>query len=396
MIIKFYVEEQAVQLKSNKVVASDTVNFVELNFTFCDCWKDYNKTVQFTQQTSTYSVNLGTTGSKCYLPAEITDGLCAISIFGTNEDKRITTIPCQIRIKRSGFMEDSIAPEDTQLTVIEQLIEQTEKNTDDINSLKGTVEGQADTITKLDEKITENTNKANEALDRVGTCEEYLGTIPPIKEAVDTLEESVGDLTNTVSGITTSINGINQTNTSQQQAIEENAADIFEIKNRISGVGATNCLADVFDAMFGTGYTQDGITATYDKSKNEFTLNGETTEEVRFGKLEIENTVYLDMGYYSFSSVYNGSYFMADGSVMPFHIGISPYERGATGLYIVADRYEIKHREQAGTRSNGPDYNVVDHDVKGILRLIIPANSKFEDKKFYPYLYRYANYNPEV
>lgn len=141
MIIKFLVEEQTIQLKTNKCIASDTINSVELNFNFCDCWAEYDKTVQFIQQTNIYSVNLGTTGSMCYLPTEVTDGLCSISVFGIKEDKRITTIPCQIRIKRSGFMEGGIIPGDTQLTVIEQLIQDTKKLKEDISGLEEDISG---------------------------------------------------------------------------------------------------------------------------------------------------------------------------------------------------------------------------------------------------------------
>lgn len=313
MLIKFYVEEQSVQLKTNKCIASDTINFVELNFTFCDCWAEYDKTIQFTQQTNTYSINLGTEGTNCYLPSEITDGLCSISVFGTNDGKRITTVPCQIRIKRSGFIEGGIIPEDAQLTVIEQVIEQSKKNTEDIEEIKGD--------------------------------------------------------------------------------IKEIEGDITDIKQSLVNVGNPNNLADVFDLMFGGGYTQDGITVTYDKTINELTISGEATEEVKFGHLNVNSSVYLDMGYYEFCNIYNANYFEAEGSELPFHLALTPFARGAMGLYPIADYYEIKHRTQAGTRGdNMPDYNTVDRDIRAALRLVIPAGSSFNNNKYYPCLYRYSCY----
>lgn len=315
MIIKFYVEEQVVQLKSNKCIASDTVNFVELNFSFCDCWAEYDKTVQFTQQTNTYSVNLGTTGGMCYLPAELADGLCSISVFGINGNKRITTVPCQIRIKRSGFIEGGLIPEDGQLTVIEQVIEQSNKNTEDIADIKG--------------DITE----------------------------------------------------INK--------------DIVDIKQSLINTGNPNNLADAFDLMFGNGYTQDGITVTYDKTKNELTINGETIEEIKFGSLRSEYAIYLNMGYYEFCNIYNGNYFQTEGSELPFYLTLIPFVRGANGLFAIGDYYQIKHRTQAGPRTDDtskPDYNTVDRDVKAVLRLVIPAGSSFDNNKYYPYLHRYSSY----
>ena len=122
-MIKFYVNEQVITSKVNKVIASDTINFVQLNFVFCPTWEGLDKIVQFTQDTRTYSVSLGKDGTTCYLPNEITDGLCAISVFGFNDNnQRITTVPYQVRIRRSGFMEDGIIPEDVQSSVYEQII----------------------------------------------------------------------------------------------------------------------------------------------------------------------------------------------------------------------------------------------------------------------------------
>ena len=132
-MIRFYVDEQSINLKVNRTIASDTINFVKLEFVFCESWKGYNKTVQFTQCTNTYSINLGIEGTSCYLPNEITDGLCAISVFGIYNDKRATTVPYQVRIDRSGFMENSIIPSDTPISVYEQMIQ-------DIDSLKSEVD----------------------------------------------------------------------------------------------------------------------------------------------------------------------------------------------------------------------------------------------------------------
>lgn len=152
-MIRFYVDEQSINLKVNRTIASDTINFVKLEFVFCESWKGYNKTVQFTQCTNTYSINLGTEGTSCYLPNEITDGLCAISVFGIYNDKRATTVPYQVRIKRSGFMENSIIPSDTQLTVIEQLIKDVDNLKTDITDLNSDISDLNLDITNLTSDI---------------------------------------------------------------------------------------------------------------------------------------------------------------------------------------------------------------------------------------------------
>lgn len=140
-MIKFYVDEQTIEMKTERDIASDTIDFVELSFAFCDTWSGYSKTVQFTQRTDTYSIPLGVNGSICYLPNELTDGLCSISIFGTKGGrKRATTVPCQVRIKRSGFMEETLYPEDATPTIIEQLVENVDKNTEDIKEIEKEIE----------------------------------------------------------------------------------------------------------------------------------------------------------------------------------------------------------------------------------------------------------------
>ena len=157
MAIKFYIDEQTIELKTDKNIASDSINFVELEFVFCNSWTGYNKTIQFTQRTNTYSVNLGTNGTTCFLPNEITDGLCAISVFGNkNNAKRATTVPLNVRIKRSGFIEDGIIPSDTPLTVIEQLIQDNENLKVDVDGLKDDVKNLKSSMAAVSRTISQN------------------------------------------------------------------------------------------------------------------------------------------------------------------------------------------------------------------------------------------------
>ena len=160
MAIKFYIDEQTIELKTDKNIASDSINFVELEFVFCNSWTGYNKTIQFTQRTNTYSVNLGTNGTTCFLPNEITDGLCAISVFGNKDNaKRATTVPLNVRIRRSGFIEDGIIPSDTSPSVIEQLIQDSEdvKNLkDDVKNLKDDVDGLKSSVAAISKTISQN------------------------------------------------------------------------------------------------------------------------------------------------------------------------------------------------------------------------------------------------
>ena len=161
-MIKFYVNEQVITSKVNKVIASDTINFIQLNFVFCPTWEGLDKIVQFTQDTRTYSVSLGKNGTTCYLPNEITDGLCAISVFGFNDNnQRITTVPYQVRIRRSGFMEDGIVPEDVQLSVYEQIIAGLEQ-LDTLKEEQASQKAQTDLLRTAISMHTNNISKIQE------------------------------------------------------------------------------------------------------------------------------------------------------------------------------------------------------------------------------------------
>lgn len=180
-MIKFYVNEQVITSKVNKVIASDTINFVQFNFVFCPTWEGLDKIVQFTQDTRTYSVSLGKNGTTCYLPNEITDGLCAISVFGFNDNnQRITTVPYQVRIRRSGFMEDGIVPEDVQSSVYEQIIEglkQLDTLKKDISNIKEEQTSQNTQIDLLRSAISMQTNTINKIKEDIVSIQSDITTI---------------------------------------------------------------------------------------------------------------------------------------------------------------------------------------------------------------------------
>ena len=192
-MLKFYVDEQSVILKTNINVASDTIDFVELNFSFSDSWEGYAKTVQFTQKTNTYSIVLGIDETNCYLPSKITDGLCRISVFGVKDgSRRATSIPYQLRVKRSGYIEDTVTPQPKDLTIIEQLIEKTSD-----------VEHFENIVNALDTKV----------------------------EGIDTKVDEVSDK---VDGIEANITNINNKITLDEQLIDANAMKINEMVGSIA------------------------------------------------------------------------------------------------------------------------------------------------------------------
>ena len=92
------------------VIASDSVEFVEIEFRFSAHWDGYTRVAQFTQEGNTYNKLL--VQDKTKLPVEIASGEFSISVFGYKPDapNRGTTIPYCTRISRSGFVSTAETP----------------------------------------------------------------------------------------------------------------------------------------------------------------------------------------------------------------------------------------------------------------------------------------------
>ena len=108
-MIKIYVCSQSVTAEYSPV-ASHSINYLQVAFSFSPDWYGLFKTAQFTQNGTTYNVLLS--GDKCTLPGEIGEGIFEISVFGYDAGgtRRITTLPCLLSMKKSGFVADGTDP----------------------------------------------------------------------------------------------------------------------------------------------------------------------------------------------------------------------------------------------------------------------------------------------
>ena len=94
----------------SSVIASDSVEFVEIEFRFSTHWDGYIRVAQFTQKGNTYNKLL--VQDKTKLPAEIVSGEFSISVFGykSGAPNRGTTIPYCAHISKSGFISTAETP----------------------------------------------------------------------------------------------------------------------------------------------------------------------------------------------------------------------------------------------------------------------------------------------
>ena len=106
-MIKYLVKGQNIETLEHEIIAADQIAFVKIHFVFDNSWKPLHKVVQFSQDEFTYNRVLGTDGTSCLLPAELTPGAVKMSLFGydasASETVRATTIVKTLNIRPSGF-----------------------------------------------------------------------------------------------------------------------------------------------------------------------------------------------------------------------------------------------------------------------------------------------------
>lgn len=110
-------------------LVSDSIDVLEVQFVFDNAWAGMVKTAQFTQKNKetqafdTYNVLIDDVGI-AYVPNEITNGVCIISVFGVLGGKRMTTAPLAVSVLKSGFIADGSTPIPPTPDLYQQLLEE--------------------------------------------------------------------------------------------------------------------------------------------------------------------------------------------------------------------------------------------------------------------------------
>ena len=110
MVHRIVVEDQSLRWYGRPPkIADDSIEFVQFQFHLPEDWGSLLLVAQFTQ-TSTYNMLMD--GDTCFLPKELTAGLCKLSLFGYTEGKplRATSIPLVFQIEESGFVSSAETP----------------------------------------------------------------------------------------------------------------------------------------------------------------------------------------------------------------------------------------------------------------------------------------------
>ena len=146
--------------------ASDSIDYISAYFSFTDDWDRLDKTAQFSQGENTFNVILK--NDFCTLPNELTDGKVLISVFGQEAGgtKRITTIPFELHIRKSGFCSDASSPIPPTPDLYSQLLDRINSEISNIPSKLSEFENDSGYVTysEIPSKISQLENDSGYAL----------------------------------------------------------------------------------------------------------------------------------------------------------------------------------------------------------------------------------------
>lgn len=122
-------------------VASESKNYLKVNFSFSDDWDGYAKTAVFKSADETQSIGVLLENDECTVPYEIIyESGFSLSVYGIKGDSRITTTESFIWVQKSGFTENSTEPASLSQTEYEQIVSIMQENKEISESLRNDAE----------------------------------------------------------------------------------------------------------------------------------------------------------------------------------------------------------------------------------------------------------------
>lgn len=121
--IKVQCIDQAISFLNTPVISSGNVNYDRITFDFCSKWDGYTKTAIFYRTKDDVYYQLLDENNSCLIPNEVLGekGVIYIGVFGTSDDKTITSQVLTYRILE-GAITDDLRPADPTPDIYDQII----------------------------------------------------------------------------------------------------------------------------------------------------------------------------------------------------------------------------------------------------------------------------------
>ena len=124
MDLEFTINEQTCRLDDKRQQAVNlSENYLVLSFTFTEDWEDTGKFVLYPMEDGTV-LRQGINNDKTVVPADVLTGdKFYFTVYGVNNNERITTNLVKVNLLKSGYTDDAITPGEDELTpsVVEEI-----------------------------------------------------------------------------------------------------------------------------------------------------------------------------------------------------------------------------------------------------------------------------------
>ena len=124
MDLEFTINEQTCRLDDKRQqVVNLSENYLVLSFTFSDDWESTGKFVLYPMEDGTV-LRQGINNDKTVVPADVLTGdKFYFTVYGINNNERITTNLVKVNLLKSGYTDDAITPGEDELTpsVVEEI-----------------------------------------------------------------------------------------------------------------------------------------------------------------------------------------------------------------------------------------------------------------------------------
>ena len=124
MDLEFTIENQTCRIKDKRQqVVNLSENYLVLSFTFSEDWESTGKFVLYPMEDGTV-LRQGINNNKTVVPADVLTGdKFYFTVYGVNNNERITTNLVKVNLLKSGYTPDAITPGEDELTpsVVEEI-----------------------------------------------------------------------------------------------------------------------------------------------------------------------------------------------------------------------------------------------------------------------------------
>ena len=180
MDLEFTINNQTCRIKDKRQqVVNLSENYLALKFTFSNDWSSTGKFVLYPMEDGTV-LRQGINNNKTVVPADVLTGdKFYFTVYGVNNNERITTNLVKVNLLKSGYTDDAVTPGEDELTpsVVEEIYIALEEK---VNKETNKGLSSNDFTDQYKSLIDKSTTLKIGAIDQTSTRDQFTATIPDL------------------------------------------------------------------------------------------------------------------------------------------------------------------------------------------------------------------------